>query len=168
MDAKEATSHLLGAIHDFFVWIDLWANNSNVTLPVILSFIAALIFWIVFSYIPERTRCKKLRPVVELALFDAYKHLFSLFDAIMRHHSNSPSHYQAEIRSGNLSEDTIFLGLSNKCLNDSYLYDKNVKDGLLVIGESILEIALEIDELANKVLSFHTYATPKKSYCSKR
>jgi len=141
---------------------DVWAQESNILLPILLSIIAALVFWMVFSYLPERKRRKKLRPVVELTLFDTYKQLFSLFDLIMRHSNNSPSFYQSEIRSGKLSEDTIALGLRNKCLNESYRYDPHVKNGLLVIGQEILDSSLELDELANKVLSFHTYATAEE------
>jgi len=142
--------------------VDTWAKDSNILLPILLSIIAAVVFWTVFSYLPERKRRKKLRPVVELALFDAYKQLFSLFDLIMRHSNNSPSFYQSEIRSGKLSEDAIALGLQNKCLNESYRYDPHVKDGLLVIGQEILDRSIELDELANKVLSFNTYATAEE------
>jgi hypothetical protein len=142
--------------------LDVWAEQSNILLPILLSVVAAIIFWLVFSYLPERKRRKKLRPIVELALFDAYKKLFSLFDLVMRHSSHSPSFFQSKIRAGNLSEDDIQLGLQNKCLNESYLYDPRVKDALLVVGEEILDRTLDIDELANKVLSFHTYATAEE------
>ena len=142
--------------------VDAWAKESNVLLPILLSIVAAVIFWLVFSYIPERKRRNKLRPIVELALFDTYKQLFSLFDLIMRHAGNSPSFYQSEIRAGKLTEDDIALGLQNKCLNESYLYDPNVKKALLVVGEEILDRTLALDELANKVLSFHTYATAEE------
>lgn len=145
-------------------WTSLhaWAEQSNILLPILLSVVAAIIFWLVFSYLPERKRRKKLRPIVELALFDAYKKLFSLFDLVMRHSSHSPSFFQSKIRAGNLSEDDIKLGLQNKCLNESYLYDPRVKDALLVVGREILDRALDIDELANKVLSFHTHATAEE------
>lgn len=142
--------------------LDAWADRSNILLPILLSVVAAIIFWLVFSYLPERKRQKKLRPIVELALFDAYKKLFSLFDLVMRHSSHSPSFFQSKIRAGMLSEDDIQLGLQNKCLNESYLYDPRVKDALLVVGEEILARTLDIDELANKVLSFHTYATAEE------
>ena len=143
-------------------WFDAWADESNILLPILLSIIAALVFWLVFSYLPEQKRRKKLRPIVDLALFDAYKQLFSMFDLIMRHSSNSPSFYQSEIRAGKLSKDAIALGLKNKCINESYRYDPHVRDGLLVIGQEILDRTLELDELANKVLSFHTYATAEE------
>lgn len=142
--------------------LDAWAKGSNILLPILLSIAAAIIFWLVFSYFPERKRRKKLRPIVELALFDTYKQLFSLFDLIMRHTGNSPSFYQSEIRAGKLSENDIALGLQNKCLNESYLYDTKVKDALIVVGEEILDRVLALDELANKVLCFHTYATAEE------
>lgn len=143
-------------------WFDAWADESNILLPILLSIIEALVFWLVFSYLPEQKRRKKLRPIVDLALFNAYKQLFSMFDLIMRHSSNSPSFYQSEIRAGKLSKDTIALGLMNKCINESYRYDPYTRDGLLVIGQEILDRTLELDELANKVLSFHTYATAEE------
>jgi len=142
--------------------LDAWAAQSNILLPILLSVVAAIVFWLVFSYLPEHKRRKKLRPIVELALFDAYKQLFTLFDLVMRHSANSPSFFQPKIRAGNLSEDDIQLGLQNKCLNESYLYDPRVKDALLVVGEEILDRTLNVDELANKVLSFHTYATAEE------
>ena len=90
-----------------------WAEQSNILLPILLSVVAAIIFWLVFSHIPEQKRRKKLRPIVELALFDTYKKLFSLFDLVMRHSSHSPSFFQSQIRAGNLSEEDIKLGLQN-------------------------------------------------------
>lgn len=142
--------------------LDAWADQSNILLPILLSVVAAIVFWLVFSYLPERKRRKKLRPIVELALFDTYKKLFSLFDLVMRHSSHSPSFFQSKIHAGNLSVDDIQLGLQNKCLNESYLYDPCVKDALLVVGEEILARTLDIDQLANKVLNFHTYSTAEE------
>src|SRR6266568_3017 len=79
----------------------------QVITSIVTSLIAGLIFWLFFSYLPWRARRKKLRPIVELALYDIYGRLFSLFDAIMRGQPHSPSHYQAEIRSGKLTEEQI-------------------------------------------------------------
>ncbi len=139
-----------------------WAKNSNVLLPILLSIIAAIIFWIIFSYLPDKKRRTKLRPIVELALFEVYTQLFSLFDLAMRDASNSPSFYQPEIRGGRLSQEKIALGLQNKCINHSYLYDPNLQGKLLVVGEELLNLSTEIEELANKVLSFHTFASAEE------
>lgn len=142
--------------------IDKWSATSAFVLPVILSFIAGLVFWVIFSYIPDNKRRRKLRPVVELALYDVYKLLFQLFDAILRHQENSPSFYQKEIRSGQLTEEIIKLGLANKCLNESYLFDKNINQSLIVIGHRIVEYSHGIDEIANKIISFNEYASAQE------
>ena len=159
MNLREVATSLEQYIVEMPAQLDRWAQTSNFTLPVILSFIAALIFWLIFSYFPERTRRNKLRPVVELALYDVYKLLFSMLDATMRHQPNSPSFYQSEIRSGKLTEEQIGVGLANKCLNESYLYDKQIRDALFVIGRTIFDYSLSIDEIANKIVSFNTYAS---------
>lgn len=142
--------------------LDVWAKQSNILLPILLSVIAAIIFWLVFSYLPEHKRRKKLRPIVELTLLDVYRKLFSLFDLIMRHGLNNPSFFQSKIRAGKLSEDDIQLGLQNKCLNESYLYDPHINNSLLIVGEEILGRTISIDELCNKILVFHTYASAEE------
>lgn len=161
-DSNELVRIVREQVCGWLTSLDAWAEESNILLPILLSVVAAIVFWLVFSYLPEKKRRKKLRPIVELALFDAYKQLFSLFDLVMRHSSHSPSFFQSQIRAGKLSEDDIKLGLQNKCLNESYLYDPHAKNAFLVVGEEILDRTLDIDELANKVLSFHTYATAQE------
>jgi hypothetical protein len=146
--------------------LDQWAKTHNFTLQVITSIItsliAGLIFWLFFSYLPWRARRKKLRPIVELALYDVYGRLFSVFDAIMRGQPHSPSHYQAEIRSGKLTEEQIGIGLANKCLNESYLYDEKVRGSLMVIGRTIFDDCFAIDEVADKIISFNTHASARE------
>ena len=121
-----------------------------------------MIFWITFSYIPNRNRRKKLRPVLELDVFQVYNSLFSLFDLIMRHRENSPSNYQNNIRGGLLTQTDIELGLQNKCLNESYLFDTNINKHLMVIGEEIFERSNNIDQLINKILNLSQYATAEE------
>ncbi|MBI4965443.1 MAG: hypothetical protein HY913_19355 [Desulfomonile tiedjei] len=162
MTLREITSQAMQVVEVSLSILDQWAKTSKFAYPVFLSLVAAFIFWVTFSYLPERERRRKLRPVVELALFETYTNLFYVFDAIMGHHNNSPSDYQSEIRSGQLCEDAIAMGLANKCLNASYFYDHRIRGSLLVIGPEVLERSQSIDELANKIISLHTYATAKE------
>ncbi len=124
--------------------------------------ISALIFWITFSCIPNRNRKNKLRPVLELDVFQVYNNLFALFDLIMSCRENSPSNYQSEIRGGLLTRADIELGLQNKCLNESYLFDSNINQNLMVIGEELYERSKNIDQLVNKVLNLSQYASPEE------
>ena len=126
MTLQEISNYLICNIQLILSKLSDWSISSNFIYPVLLSLISALIFWITFSYYPEKKREKKIRPIVELDLLNIYKSLFSIFDTIMRHQENSPSDYQSVIRSGALSFNDIKLGIQNKCLNSNYLYDENV------------------------------------------
>jgi len=140
-----------------------WSKTSTFTYPVFLSLVAALIFWIAFAHIPERGRKRKLRPIVELCIFESYKSLFSLFDLIMKHQENSASYYQSEIRSGKLSDEQIRLGLQNKCLNSSYLIcDNTVKDKLIIVGQKILEQTFQIEYFIDKAIRYSQFATAEE------
>jgi hypothetical protein len=89
-----------------------------------------------------------------------YNNLFSIFDLIMKHNKHSPSNYQNIIRGGLLKQNDIKLGLQNKCLNDSYLFDLKINKQLIVIGENIFERSKKIDKLIDKILNLSQYASP--------
>lgn len=131
-----------------------WSKGSVFIYPLTLSLLSALIFWLVFSYLPNERRKRKLRPVIDLDIINIRNKLFSIFDGIMRHSENNPSYFQEEIRSGLLSRDDIQLGLQNKCLNESYLYDKNVSHKLLSTGELLYRYSKQINYLIDKVFNF--------------
>jgi hypothetical protein len=75
----------------------------------------------------------------------------------MRHNSISPSFFQSEIRRGKLTKEDVELGLSNKCLNDSYLYDNTVSDKLAVVGIPIFELFKKIETLIDRMIEMKEY-----------
>jgi hypothetical protein len=130
--------------------------------PIGLSIISATIFWSVFSFLPRFIRRNKIRPKLELDMYHIYSKLFFLFDGIMRRNKHSPSDFQKEIKGGLLTGDDIKLGLQNKCLNNSYLYDGNVNDFLLVVGENLYDISKSIDETVDRIFNFNSYLSSKE------
>lgn len=137
-------------------YVDTYFNS------IITSIIAAIIFWLVFSYIPEKKRRNKIRPILDLDMYHIYTTLFSLFDLIMKHIDYSPSDYQEKIRGNKLEREDIELGLQNKCLNETYLYDSNVNKQLLIIGKKFYEQTREIDETVDKLFNFSNYLDPEE------
>jgi hypothetical protein len=127
--------------------------------PIILSVIAGIIFWLIFSFLPERKRLKKLRPKLDLDIYHAYINLFFLLDLVMRPNSHSPSDFQQKIKGNKLTKEDLELGLQDKCLNDSYLYDSNVSKSLMPIGKSLFDRASEIDLNIENLYSFSNYLT---------
>jgi hypothetical protein len=142
--------------------LNCWAKNSIFFYPLLLSIISALIFWLVFSYLPRNNRKRKLRPVIEVDLLYVYTSLFHIFDLIMMHHKNSPSYFQDKIRGNKLTKNNIKLGLQNKCLNENYLFDSNVNKYLIPIGEEIYENSNKIDLLISKIFNFSQYVSSKE------
>jgi hypothetical protein len=127
--------------------------------PIILSVVAGIIFWLIFSFLPERKRLKKLRPKLDLDIYQAYMNLFFLIDLVMRPNGHSPSDYQQRIKGNKLTKDDLELGLQDKCLNETYLYDNNVSKALMPIGKSLFDRASEIDLNIENLYSFSNYLT---------
>lgn len=136
------------------------AKDSVFLYPLVLSLLSALIFWLVFSFVPNQTRRSKIRPLVELDIINVRSELFAVFDCIMSDRKFSPSNFQSEIRSGLLSAEDIQLGLQNKCLNEHYLYDAEISSKLLIVGRDIFRRSEAIDRLVDKALNFSQFVNP--------
>lgn len=121
---------------------------------IISSIIAAIIFWGIFSYIPEMSRINKIRAKVDLNMYQVYINMFSLFDQIMRFNNHSPSNYQEKIRGNRLDRSDIELGLQNKCLNEYYLFDININKLLLPIGHNLYDRIKLIDSIIERIFNF--------------
>lgn len=130
--------------------------------PIFLSIIAAFIFWVFIAYLPERTRKNKVREKLDLNEYQIYLELFIIFDMVMRHRERSPSNYQSKIQSNKLDENDIRFGLQNKCLNEHYLYYKEVKNILLPIGKSLTERIIKIDKIIERIFNFSSYLSSEE------
>jgi hypothetical protein len=124
---------------------------------ILLNIAAAIIFWLIFAVIPERHRRNKLRPKLEIGIHQVYSRIFALFDTIMRVTNHSPSSFQKKIMGKSLQPEDIELGLQNKCLNPTFLYDNNVNPSLLVIGKELFESWQKIDQVTERLFAFSTY-----------
>jgi hypothetical protein len=130
--------------------------------PILLSFIAAIIFWTAFSYLPETARQNKIRPKLDLDMYSVYSNLFSILDMIMRPSEHSPSSFQQKIRSGKLAREDIELGLQDKCLNETYLYDTTISRVLQVTGKSLYDRASKIDVTVERIFNFSDYLSAEE------
>jgi len=107
---------------------------------------------------PLSEAAKSVRPKLESEMFDVYTGMFSIFDLVMRHRNNSPSYYQSEIRCGIL-KDSLHPGLQNKVANNTFLYNENITNNLLVIGDTFCKQSTLINDHINTLFHFHTYLT---------
>lgn len=126
------------------------------------SFVAGIIFWFIVSFLPGWRRRKKIRPKLELGICDVYRSLFWMLDCVMRFIPHSPSGFQKEIRANMLRPEDIELGLQNKCLNKTFLYDPAVSRSLIVAGGELFEMATKIDETIDRAFSFSDYVSSRE------
>jgi hypothetical protein len=126
---------------------------------ILLNIAAAIIFWLVFAFVPEKRRRRKLRPKLELGIYQVYSTLFALFDSLMRFDVRSPSSFQTRIKGKMLHPAEIELGIQNKCLNETFLYDQKVNHLLIPIGKELFENRTRVDRLIERVFAFSEHLT---------
>lgn len=130
--------------------------------PILLSMISAVIFWILFSFCPERARKSKIRIKLDLEIYQVYTNIFALFDIVFKMNNHSPSDYQHQIRGEKLSRRDIEIGLQNKCLNESYFYYPELQQALLPIGKSLYNYIQKIDRIIDRLFNFSMYLLPEE------
>ena len=135
---------------------------KEVFIAIVLNIIAAIVFWLAFAFIPERHRRNKLRPKLEFGIYQICSTLFALFDLVMRFDVHSPSSFQKKIKGTKLHPVEIELGLQNKCLNDTYLYDEKVSSLLMPTGKQLFESRSRIDRLIERVFAFSQHLSTKE------
>jgi len=128
---------------------------------VFFSLLAALIFWMVFNFIPESVRRRKIRPKVEFDIYEFYLKLFVYIQMPFYTSKNSGSLLQNEIFSGLITEDDFDDWLQDKCLNESYLYDE-LGTHFLCIGDDLEETSLDLCKTAENIYVFITFLSAKE------
>ena len=108
---------------------------KEVGLPVLLSIIAGLIFWLIFQVLPNCRRQKKLRPKIENDLHAVSTSIYRLVELAFLHCENPVSHFHNEVRDGKVTQEDIKLALFNKAKNQKHLVDQFTNN--IVIGDLI-------------------------------
>jgi hypothetical protein len=128
--------------------------------PIFSSIFAGFIFWIIFSFLPERTRQKKFEIGVTDDLIKLNGLLFGYFDLFLKGAKHSPSRFQEKIHSCTLAKEEVELLLQNKIFNSSYSFYPDISNRLIPVGEEILSVRAEIDEVIKRLYSFNLYISP--------
>lgn len=139
------------SIDDFMVTSKFW-------FPFFLSLLSAFIFWLIFSFLPIYQRKGQLRPIIEYDFYCLSYRLLFLFETVL----GDQHFFQTDIRSGRLTKKNFYIGLQNKCLNQSDLYDKNVLEHYEVIGLKLVEAFENIENIIGKILVYNKFSSPSE------
>lgn len=136
--------------------------NNNLLLPVLLSLISAIIFWVAFNYLPRQKKYRKIRPKVEFDLFQIQTELAVYFYELFRVNPWRGVENQHEINAGCLTKEDIEVWLQDKCLNDTYKFDVN-RDKLISIGSNLEKVAIRYSNSLSKLINFIEYLTTEET-----
>ncbi|MGR6858982.1 hypothetical protein ACU5EH_00795 [Aliivibrio salmonicida] len=154
---------------DILVQIDkevfkFFENINNFIYPIFLSIIAALIFWIINEFIPQKQRKKKIDPVLNL--------LFQKLESDIRcfiYSSLSPNDCKVPaIDTKNLKALDFQFALKNKLPLSSSLPDDHViykhidKSRIIISGKEILEDINRINSRINNILLIQEFCTTEE------
>ena len=135
--------------------------NNNLLLPILLSLISAIIFWVAFNYFPRQKRHRKIRPKVEFDLFQMQTELAVYFYELFRVSPWRGVENQHEINAGRLTKEDIEVWLQDKCLNEAYKFDVN-RDKLISIGSNLEKVAIRYSNSLSKLINFIEYLTTEE------
>jgi hypothetical protein len=90
--------------------------------------------------------------------------LLEIFDLIMRNAARSPFPFQKEIDGHLLTAEHIQLGLQNKGLNETFVYDQESGRFLIAIGDELYKKRDEIDRAIDRFSSLATTLNQARSY----
>ncbi|MDR2062457.1 MAG: hypothetical protein LBQ29_13765 [Acinetobacter sp.] len=127
--------------------------KKEIGLPVFLSVIAGIIFWIIFQVIPTINRRKQLRPKIDKDLMNISSTMIHMVQLSLLHNENPVSFFNKELSNGTLTKEAINIGLYNKSLNNDHLvgvFSRNI-----VIGEEIYIHTKKIEERIERILYFN-------------
>jgi hypothetical protein len=125
--------------------------------PIVGSIIAGFIFWIIFSYLPEKSRKKSFGLGVLNDLLTLNGQIFSYFDYLLRHRERSPSFFQDKIHACSLTKEDISLALHNKIISPDHLNDPLLASQMLVVKEDLIKKVAEMDIIINRLYSFNYF-----------
>ncbi|MEI1721604.1 hypothetical protein V8P88_16125 [Acinetobacter baumannii] len=134
--------------------------KKEIGLPVLLSVIAGIIFWIIFQLIPAPKRKNSLRPKIEKDLLKISSTMIHMVELTMLHNENPVSFFYEEISSGQITKELIETGLYNKALNKDHLVGNFSSN--IVIGKKIYDYASEIEERIERIFYFNEQLDTKE------
>lgn len=130
--------------------------------PIFGSIIAGIIFWFIFSNLPEKSRKKSFGVGVLNDLLTLNGQIFSYFDYLLRHRDRSSSFFQDKIHACLLTKGDISLALCNKIISINHLSDLHLARNMLEVKQDLIKKVSEIDVIINRLYSFNYFLNPEE------
>ena len=154
----------LNTLTEWSVRVTLWANqNFDLYIyPVISSLFAGLLFWTVFSLIPDTKRKESFRVQIDADLYQLTICIESIFSTFLRPSPFWPASYDKQLATQTLDEAELRLALHNKLFYENDLADKTLLPRFMIIGPDVLEEIQSIEKITGRLYSFNYFMTAKE------
>lgn len=141
--------------------IKLTLEGSGFLVSIVTSIIAAVLFWMVFDYIPKKRKYNKIRPLVDNYIYWTQFYLWAFLSRPFYYQEGVCINNQRQFNAGLLQEKDFDIALQNKCLNDTYKFDE-YKNLFMSIGRKLKLNIDEIDERIRKLRAFLEFMSPEE------
>lgn len=135
---------------------------DEIITAIMASLIAAIIFWLVFNFIPNQYEKKKVKPMIDFDLYQIYFKLAFFLEKPFRQSQTMPMHNQHLLYDGWIAIDDFSLFLSTKCLSEEYQLVDEMAKRLIPIGGTLKKYSEEIQEMIQRTYVFNKYLTAEQ------
>ena len=137
-------------------------DRELIMLSIWASFIASVVFWAIFNFIPGLIRYLKIRPRVKKDIRNILLHTLFYIEIPFLHSLHTGSYYQKEITLGKLSVEDYENALYGKCLSPKQCAGE-FEHRLLPVGEDLAKHAADIDKKLDLIQRYADYLSTKET-----
>lgn len=137
-------------------------TSNELIAAIITSFIAAVIFWFVFNFIPSKCELKKVKPMIDYNLYQIYFNLSFFLQIPFCPKLTHSMYSQNKFNNGQFTMEDFRLFLSTKCLNEDYQKIDETAKLLLPIGETLKKDSQKILEMIQGTYVFNKYLSAEQ------
>lgn len=150
-------------IQGVYDWLYAQAKGSIFIYPLLLSVMAAYIFYLFFTVLPFKRKKNKILPLMNVELYLLNVNLSQMFGEAMRPTLlNYSGKYSSIIVGGGLTEDMLNRALHGRCLNGSVLTSPRLPVRLVPIGPMFIHIIEEAEAVINRAQQYDQFILPEE------
>lgn len=131
-------------------------SKDGIIVSIVTSFLAAVVFWIVFDLIPMLIKYFRIRPRLEKDIIDIELHLFFFIQIPFLQSVYTASFFQSEIEEKDFSQEDFKNALYGKCLSKESCVNE-FEHRLLAVGEKLKFCADEFDKRFDRIQRYADY-----------
>lgn len=134
---------------------------SNLLASALISIVTSLIASMVFSAATDGRKWKEMRPKVEFDIYEIQLSLMHFIQIGLLINEFGWRYSFEKVESGKATKEDFGFWLQNKCLNDTYKYDK-MGSRLLPVGDKLAACRDRLCQQIDRCATYHAFMTAEE------